>query len=62
MGKIIQLIDDGVKNVIINGVMDWVYEEEFVIVVGFKWLLDGKYFVFMWFDESGVKEFMMMYY
>lgn len=61
-GKIICFMIDGKKNVVINGMMDWVYEEEFVIIQGFGWLFDFKYLVYMCFDESVVCEFDMIIY
>jgi dipeptidyl-peptidase-4 len=47
---------DGQKNKIINGVADWVYEEEFSFVRAFDWSPDGKYLAFIKFDESEVPE------
>lgn len=52
-----QVTDDGKFNFIINGTTDWVYEEEFSIVVGFEWSPDGKKLAYYRFDESGVKEY-----
>jgi dipeptidyl-peptidase 4 len=52
-----QVTTDGKFNAIINGTMDWVYEEEFGIVVGFQWSPDGKRIAYYRFDESGVKEY-----
>ncbi|TVR41851.1 MAG: S9 family peptidase [Bacteroidia bacterium] len=53
---------DGKYNEIINGTTDWVYEEEFYITKGFEWSPDGRRIAFMRFDESHVKEFVMMKY
>ncbi|NBP06659.1 MAG: S9 family peptidase, partial [Bacteroidetes bacterium] len=50
---------DGQKNSIINGAVDWVYEEEFSMSRGFEWSPDGKHIAYFRFDESGVKEFSM---
>ncbi|MFM7765234.1 MAG: DPP IV N-terminal domain-containing protein, partial [Sphingomonadales bacterium] len=50
---------DGLKNSIINGAVDWVYEEEFSMSRGFEWSPDGKHLAYFRFDESGVKEFSM---
>lgn len=50
---------DGQKNSIINGAVDWVYEEEFSMNRGFEWSPDGKHLAYFRFDESGVKEFSM---
>ncbi|MFV0237624.1 MAG: DPP IV N-terminal domain-containing protein, partial [Flavobacteriales bacterium] len=54
--QIVQVTKDGVKNRIINGITDWVYEEEFAFVRAFDWSLDGKSIAFIRFDESRVKE------
>ncbi len=53
---------DGIFNEIINGTTDWVYEEEFYLTKGFEWSPDGRRIAFMRFDESHVKEFVMMKY
>ncbi|OYU82817.1 MAG: S9 family peptidase [Flavobacterium sp. BFFFF2] len=50
---------DGKKNHIINGLTDWVYEEEFAFVKAFDWSTDGHYLAYMRFDESQVPEFSM---
>ncbi|MEG3656664.1 S9 family peptidase [Arenibacter palladensis] len=57
-----QLTLDGVKNKIINGVTDWVYEEEFAFVRAFEWNSDGSKLAFIRFDESKVPEFSMDVY
>ena len=48
---------DGEKNKIINGITDWVYEEEFGFVRAFEWSKDSKNIAFLRFDESNVPEF-----
>lgn len=55
--KEVQVTTDGKFNSIINGTMDWVYEEEFGIVIGFNWSPDGKRIAYYRFDESAVKEY-----
>ena len=50
---------DGKKNAIINGITDWVYEEEFAFVRAFDWSKDSKKLAFIRFDESPVPEFSM---
>lgn len=50
---------DGKVNEIINGAVDWVYEEEFSMSKGFEWSPDGKYIAYYKFNESAVKEFSM---
>ncbi|MCK4745704.1 MAG: S9 family peptidase, partial [Bacteroidales bacterium] len=54
-----QITFDGVRNEIINGAPDWVYEEEFGFSQGFHWSPDGKKIAFYRFDERRVKEFHM---
>lgn len=58
-GEEIQLTNDGKKNEIINGITDWVYEEEFAFVRAFDWSTDGKKIAFIRFDEREVPEFSM---
>lgn len=53
--KITQVTHDGKINKIINGISDWVYEEEFGNVRNFEWSPDGKFIAFIQFDESNVK-------
>ncbi len=54
-----QITFDGKKNAIINGITDWVYEEEFAFVRAFDWSNDSKKLSFIRFDESQVPEFSM---
>jgi dipeptidyl-peptidase-4 len=58
-GKTITCTEDGKKNRIIYGATDWVYEEEFALVKGYKWSHDSQYLAYYRFDESNVKEFSM---
>jgi len=44
--KLTQITKDGKKNSIINGITDWVYEEEFGFVRAFEWSKDSKYLLF----------------
>lgn len=53
------ITSDGKKNSIINGITDWVYEEEFAFVKAFDWSADSKKIAFIRFDESEVPEFSM---
>ena len=55
----ISITTDGKKNAIINGITDWVYEEEFAFVRAFDWSKDSKKIAFIRFDESQVPEFSM---
>ncbi|MBO0590669.1 S9 family peptidase [Cellulophaga sp. E16_2] len=57
-----KITKDGVKNKIINGVTDWVYEEEFAFVRAFDWNADGSKIAFLRFDETNVPEFSMDVY
>jgi len=60
--KTTQVTTDGIKNKIINGVTDWVYEEEFGFVRAFNWNADGSKIAFLQFDETNVPEFSMDVY
>mgnify|MGYP006199751357 FL=1 len=55
----IAITNDGKKNSIINGITDWVYEEEFAFVRAFDWSKDSKKVAYIRFDESQVPEFSM---
>lgn len=55
----VQVTSDGKKNAIINGITDWVYEEEFAFVRAFDWSADSKKLAYIRFDESQVPEFSM---
>ena len=57
-----QITFDGEKNKIINGITDWVYEEEFAFVRAFEWNADGTHIAFIRFDETEVPEFSMDVY
>ncbi len=54
-----QVSFDGLKNHIINGICDWVYEEEFAFVRAFEWSGDSKNIAFLRFDETEVPTFSM---
>ena len=55
-----QITEDGEWNHIINGMPDWVYEEEWGIDHAFCWSPDGGMIAFLKSDESEVKEFGFM--
>ncbi|MBP6040751.1 MAG: S9 family peptidase [Flavobacterium sp.] len=57
--QITAITSDGKKNSIINGITDWVYEEEFAFVRAFDWSKDSKKVAYIRFDESQVPEFSM---
>lgn len=61
-GKTTQVTKDGKKNSIINGITDWVYEEEFAFVRAFDWNTDGNKLAFIRFDETQVPRFSMDVY
>lgn len=51
------ITDDGEMNKIINGIPDWVYEEEFGYNRAFEWSPNSEDLAYVKFDESEVKEF-----
>lgn len=57
-----QVTNDGVYNKVINGITDWVYEEEFAFVRAFDWNADGTQLAYVRFDESDVPTFSMDVY
>ncbi len=58
-GNTNKITEDGKKNRIINGITDWVYEEEFAFVRAFDWNLNGDKIAYLRFDESNVPEYSM---
>ena len=58
----IQITQDGKKNHIINGITDWVYEEEFAFVKAYDWNVTGTKVAYIKFDETEVPEFSMDMY
>jgi len=61
-GNTQQITFDGKKNKIINGITDWVYEEEFGFVRAFEWNAGSNKIAFIRFDETDVPEFSMDVY
>ena len=57
--EVTQVTFDGLKNSIINGICDWVYEEEFGFVKAFEWSNDSKNIAFLRFDETEVPTYSM---
>ncbi|MDD3281634.1 MAG: DPP IV N-terminal domain-containing protein, partial [Bacteroidales bacterium] len=51
---------DGKFNHVLNGIADWVYEEELDMSQAFTWSPDGKHLAYLRFDETRVKEFSMV--
>lgn len=45
---------------LVNGMTDWVYEEEFSLRDGFRWSPDGKHLAFWQFDMAGIRDFLML--
>ncbi len=60
-GKETPLTKDGTEN-ILNGVFDWVYEEEFSIIDGWQWSPDSKYISFWRLDQTNVPAFKIAKY
>jgi len=58
----VQLTNSGKKNEIINGITDWVYEEEFAFVRAFEWNANSDVIAFLRFNERDVPEFSMDIY
>ena len=60
--KLVQVTFDGLKNKIINGQSDWVYEEEFSFTKAYWWNSDASKIAYLKFDESGVKTYTLQYW
>lgn len=58
----VQITTDGKYNHIINGITDWVYEEEFSFVRAFQWNGNSDKIAFIRFNETEVPEFSMDVY
>ena len=61
LDSVTQITFDGSYQ-ILNGITDWVYEEEFGFVRAFDWSKDSNNIVYMRFDESNVPIFSMDIY
>ena len=61
-GTEIAVTKDGENNKVINGVPDWVYEEEFGFSSAMQWSSDSELLSFIRFDEAAVKEFAFTLY
>ena len=61
-GALEQVTRDGEKTKVINGVPDWVYQEEFGILNTLTWSADGSRLAFIRFDESEVPMYSMTLY
>ena len=54
-----QVTKDGKQNEVINGIPDWVYEEEFSTNSSMVFSADSKQIVWIRYDESAVKQYFM---
>ena len=50
----------GADSLHVNGMSDWVYEEEFGVRDGFRWSPDGTRIAYWHFDMTGVRTFLMI--
>ena len=57
-----QVTTDGERNKIINGIPDWVYEEEFSTNHSMVFTADSRQLVWIKYDESKVKEFSFQWF
>ena len=57
-----QITNDGEKNKIINGIPDWVYEEEFGFSNAMTFSADGKKICWLKFDESMVNMYTLQFF
>ncbi|MGM9697339.1 MAG: S9 family peptidase [Prevotella sp.] len=57
-----QVTTDGERNKIINGIPDWVYEEEFSTNRSMVFTADSRQLVWIKFDESQVREFAFQWF
>jgi len=53
---------DGERGRIINGIPDWVYEEDFSLTRLFEWSPDSRFLAYVKFDESEVPEFSFQFF
>lgn len=58
----VQITKDGKRNEVINGIPDWVNEEEFGLDCSMVFTADSKQLVWVRYDESKVKEYSMSLY
>jgi len=61
-GQRTQLTTDGLPGKVLNGVLDWVYEEEFQFAQAIYWSPDSKHLAFYRSDESRVPEYNLQYW
>ena len=53
-------ITSGADSLHVNGMSDWVYEEEFGLRDGFRWSPDGRKIAYWHFDMTGVRTFYLI--
>jgi dipeptidyl-peptidase 4 len=58
-GAVTRLTRDATRT-LVNGMSDWVYEEEFDLRDGFRWSPDSRHIAFWQFDMSGVRNFTLI--
>jgi dipeptidyl-peptidase-4 len=58
-GASTRLTSDATRT-LVNGMSDWVYEEEFSLRDGFRWSPDSRHIAFWQFDMSGVRDFTLI--
>jgi len=58
-GKTTQLTTDGTRKRI-NGTFDWVYEEEFGCLDGFRWSPDSKQIAYWQVDATSIRDYLML--
>ncbi len=58
-GRITRLTDNA-DSLHVNGMSDWVYEEEFDLRDGFRWSPDGTRIAYWHFDMTGVRTFLLI--
>lgn len=61
-GRQTRVTRDGRMNHVINGMPDWVYEEEWGLGDAVRWSPDGGRIAFLRFDESAVKDYSLDFY
>ena len=57
-----QVTTDGERNKVLNGIPDWVYEEEFSFARAFEFSADSKMIAYIRFDESEVETYSFPWY
>jgi len=58
-GRITRLTNTATRT-LVNGMTDWVYEEEFDLRDGFRWAPDGHAIAYWQFDMTGVRDFLLI--